>query len=661
MKRISYITGMIALSAVLNTGCNDSFLDKKPTTSITKVNAFESYGTIKSYMWPCFEMLTDLAIGTSPNNFGANSLYLSDWNAGYLSNKNTNTNDFAFQEKTGASSGNGWSFKYIYHINIMLRGLEQSSLSEGEKNHWKAIGYFFHSFWYMELIDRFGNVPWIDKVLDEESEETYGPRQPRKEVADKVLECLKWAELNIGDFDDGNNYINKACIQMALSRFTLREGTWRKYHNLGDYEKYLTECVRVSKELMDAYPTLYTGTDGQPAAGYGEMWTTQDLANIPGVILYKEFKTDYVMSAFNFRERNDQMHLQLTQDMADMYLTKNGLPINNTQNTQYEGASKDIYDIFRNRDPRMYHTVTPPYVVVNSTDDNKNNRPAGYPNCKWSHHPDPKYREYMDIMGVDGVCSNPGEPGAMKRLPVTNWIGATVIWKAPNLKGAQAPCCTSSGYYLWKNYNCWELCNNNASVCDSDKPIFKVEEAILNYAEAMYELNQFDQTAADISINRLRERAGVIKMQVSKIDANFDPNRDKGNNPWWTGSMPDYEVAPLLWEIRRERIIELMGEGFGFYDVRRWAKAPYFINRQEKGMWWKKNDPIYTANANGILNTETGLKDESLTEGYIYVNPNAKVEGKGWLDQYYLYCIPTEELALNPELDQNPGWPGSEK
>ena len=33
-----------------------------------------------------------------------------------------------------------------------------------------------------------------------------------------------------------------------------------------------------------------------------------------------------------------------------------------------------------------------------------------------------------------------------------------------------------------------------------------------------------------------------------------------------------------------ERIVELMGEGFGFYDVRRWAKAPYFINRQEKGI-----------------------------------------------------------------------------
>lgn len=338
-----------------------------------------------------------------------------------------------------------------------------------------------------------------------------------------------------------------------------------------------------------------------------------------------------------------------------MYLTKNGLPISNANNKMYEGASNDIYDVFRNRDPRMYHTVTPPYVVV----DGGNNHPEGYPNCKWSYHPDPKYREYIDMMGINGACSNPGEEGAMKRLPVTNWNGANIILKAPNLRGAQAPCNTSSGYYLWKNYNCWEESNNNNPVGSSDKPIFKVEEAILNYAEAMCELNLFDQAAADASINRLRARVGVDPMNVGAIDANFDPNRDKGNNAWWTGSMPDYEVAPLLWEVRRERIIELLGEGFGFYDVRRWGKAPYFINRQEKGMWLSASDPIYNINTNGLLNESTGLKDASLTEGYIYVNPNAKLQGKGWLDQYYLYCIPTEELALNPNLEQNPGWPGA--
>lgn len=101
-------------------------------------------------------------------------------------------------------------------------------MTEAEKNHWKAVGYFFHSFWYMELIDRFGDVPWIDKPLDETSEEAYGTRMPRLEVADKVLERLQWAEQNIGDASvyekkDGSNTINRDCVRAALSRFTLRE------------------------------------------------------------------------------------------------------------------------------------------------------------------------------------------------------------------------------------------------------------------------------------------------------------------------------------------------------------------------------------------------------------------------------------------------------
>ena len=117
-----------------------------------------------------------------------------------------------------------------------------------------------------------GDVPWIDKPLDETSEEAYGTRMPRLEVADKVLERLQWAEQNIGDASvyekkDGSNTINRDCVRAALSRFTLREATWRKYHELGSYDKYFDECIRVSKLLMADYPTLYYGTDGQPAAG----------------------------------------------------------------------------------------------------------------------------------------------------------------------------------------------------------------------------------------------------------------------------------------------------------------------------------------------------------------------------------------------------------
>ena len=661
MKKIVKYTAIAALALGMS-ACNDDYLQKEPTSTISEATVFESYTSAQAYAWQFYSLLYNGNIGTSLNGYASGSVYPQDFKAGYISSRNGAGNSYAFQTITDAASGNGWNFSPIYQINIMLRGLENSSMPENEVNHWKSVAYFFHSWWYMELIDRFGDVPWVDEVIDPESEGAYGPRTPRDEVAKNILNNLKWAEQNIGNFtsQDGDNSITKASVQMALSRFTLREGTWRKYHGLSDAETYLRECARVSKEVMDAYPTLYTGTDKQPAAGYGEMWTTPDLKGVPGVILYREYVSGLATHHSNFRERNDQQNYQLSQDMVDMYLTKNGLPIRNAENTQYEGDSHDIYDVFRNRDPRLYHTVTPPYKVKKSGITAEDPLPEGSTG-KWAYNTsDPKYREYIDLMGADVNPANPGLAGAMKRLPISNWNAGNIIDVVPNLRGMIAPCSTNSGYYLWKHYCVWELCNNNAQVCESDKPIFKVEEAILNYAEAMCELGQFDQAAADISINRLRDRAGVGRMDVSKIDANFDPNRDKGNNPHWTGSMPDYEVPALLWEVRRERIIELMAEGFGFYDVRRWAKAPYFINRQEKGMYAYTNSADYKVTPNhaevGILNESSTLKDNTLTEGFLYVQASPLTQGKGWLDKYYLYCVPTEEIILNPNLTQNPGW-----
>lgn len=68
-------------------------------------------------------------------------------------------------------------------------------------------------------------------------------------------------------------------------------------------------------------------------------------------------------------------------------------------------------------------------------------------------------------------------------------------------------------------------------------------------------------------------------MVVAEITADFDPDRDKGTASWTRGydSKTNYEVPPVLWEIRRERMVELMGQGFSFYDIKRWHKAPYYV------------------------------------------------------------------------------------
>jgi hypothetical protein len=62
------------------------------------------------------------------------------------------------------------------------------------------------------------------------------------------------------------------------------------------------------------------------------------------------------------------------------------------------------------------------------------------------------------------------------------------------------------------------------------------------------------------------------------------------------------------------------------------------------------------SNETGLLNLSSTLKDNNLTEGYLYIQADPLTQGKGWLDKYYLYCVPTEQIILNPNLSQNPGW-----
>ncbi|MFV0606177.1 MAG: RagB/SusD family nutrient uptake outer membrane protein [Niabella sp.] len=631
MKKILYIF-LIAASLV---SCKKDFLDKYPLTSLVEETAFNTYDNFKSYMYPCYGMFTDGAILTSvTSDYPQSAQYRGDYYSNYLTNKGTSAqNPYAWQNIIDVVSGNGWDFDYIRTINIMLSHIDNSALTDAEKNHWRAVGYFFHAYWYMMLINRFGDVPWVNTVLGTSSEEAYGPRIDRKIVSDSVLARLQWAEDNIGDFEseDGENMINKECVLFIMSRFTLREATWREYHGLGDYASYLEECSRTSKLLMDAYPTLYTGTDGQPAAGWGEMWTTESLANVPGVILYKAYFDDtYFRCNSSHIEHTSSHNMEMPQHTVDMYLTKNGLPIKNATNTQYAGDAT-MYATFRNRDPRLYHTVMPPYLVTSGA--------GTYPT--WSYHATAANREYIDIMGANTSCSNPGV--GMKRLPAQNWA-ASLQARCPNFSDGKASTTKAynscrSGYYVWKYYDQWETNFNGGALNTSDKPIFKIEEILLNYAECKWEQGAFDQTVADATINKLRTRAGVASMIVATIGTDFDPARDT-------------EVDPVLWEIRRERMIELMGEGFGFDDVRRWAKAAWYINRQDYGMWIAKTE------INGsLLNQTTGYADNTgMTVGYRYLYNDPVKDGKGWLDKYYLYQVPTNEIALNPNLTQNDGY-----
>lgn len=131
-----------------------------------------------------------------------------------------------------------------------------------------------------------------------------------------------------------------------------------------------------------------------------------------------------------------------------------------------------------------------------------------------------------------------------------------------------------------------------------------------------------------------------MKMIVANIDANFDLNRDA-------------TVDPVLWEIRRERRIELFGDGFRFNDLKRWMKGSY-MNTQQLGVYISNKNRMYPNLTIGTtkLNNANILISGGGNAGYV---TNLPVPA-GWLDKYYLEPVPLHEIAINPNLTQNPGW-----
>lgn len=178
-----FAIGTMALAGL--TSCNDDFLERLPITDLTEENAFETYGNFKAYMYQCYGLFKDERIQTNmKGNYMDCGQSKSDFYAGVMTKREKANNPYAYQTLTNVTKSNNWDFSYIRKVNIMLDHLNSSKMNETDKKHWRSVGYFFHSWWYMELVARYGDVPWVNKTLTESSEEIMDPRMPRAQVAE---------------------------------------------------------------------------------------------------------------------------------------------------------------------------------------------------------------------------------------------------------------------------------------------------------------------------------------------------------------------------------------------------------------------------------------------------------------------------------------------
>lgn len=605
MKMKKNIFAVLLVSLSLASCLDDGFLDIDPKDSQTESTAFQTYNNFKTYAWGLYDVFT--GYGNNGNSSVSNNFFAGDWNADNMINNAGGGGIYAYRTAKAETTDSEWDYRYIRSVNLMLDNIDRSSMSEPDREHWRSVGYFFRSYKYFRMLSLFGGIPWVDHVLTDDSHELYGPRDSRDAVAANILSDLLYAEQHIREGGDGENTVNVHVVRALLSRFGLFEGTWRKYHGLPDAEKYLEACVEASEALMADFPTLHPR--------YEELFNSEDLAGVAGIILYKKYEASASLGhAMTRAVRTGENTIEVTKDAVDSYLCSNGLPVANAASGY--GGDHDLYAQFTDRDPRLYYTVCPPYRVVNASG-----------NVSWTHTGNADDRKFIDLMAE--IAGPTGH-----RLPHSNF-NTLYCPGQPNYQWNQTTNWgrTRMGFWVWKYYNTHTNVSSNGGTCTTDAPLFRMGEVLLNYAEAKCELGEFTQEVADRTVNQLRRRAGsqsssagVADMTVAGIDASFDPMRD-----------PD--VDALLWEIRRERRVELMGEGFRLDDLRRWKKGSY-VDRQPLGAW--------------IPESERGGKASShvTAEGYVFYFGVPQ----GWQEKHYLRPLPLDELALNKALEQNPGW-----
>lgn len=496
--------------------------------------------------------------------------------------------------RTVPTTGGGWSWTDLRNINYFLANYERVP-DKNVTKHYGGLAKFFRAYFYFEKVKRFGDVPWYDYVIDpNDTASLEKPRDPRSVVVDNIMKDLDFAIENMKPTKSAYR-ISKWTALALKARVGLFEGTYMKYRGLKGYEKYLTQAVEAADLLMkeSGYKVYSTG---KPEKDYLNLFASHSAIE-QEVILAREYSTELnIKHNVNYYTITSSYGRPgMPKDLVNSYLMKDGSRFTDKPNynkIQFAQETKD-------RDLRLSQTI---------------------------------------------------------RTPKYTRIGGN-IELAPDLSASV------TGYQLIKYVTEAQYDTNSASIVDL--PLFRYAEVLLNYAEAKAELGTLTQEDLDKSINVIRARVAMPALVLSA--ANATPDQYLANQ---YRNVQNTNKGVIL-EIRRERRIELYMEDHRWEDIVRWKEGQK-LTQPIEGMYFP-NTGSYDLDQNGTVDIHIydGQKPNENQKGVYYVklgrdlnlSTNSLVEPHPTFrtrvfkeEKDYLYPIPIQELQLNPNLKQNPGW-----
>ena len=281
--------------------------------------------------------------------------------------------------RTVPTSGGGWNWEYLRAVNFYLSHSVRCDDVDA-REHFDGIARFFRAYFYFEKVKRFGEVPWFDRELSSTDPELFRPRDSRDFIMDKILDDLTYAINNISDKKDLYNVTHWTALALK-SRICLFEGTYRKYHGIPGYEKFLDECATASKLFIDNAPYAIYKTGAQP---YRDLFSSMNAIE-EEVILARDYdRAQNVMHEANANTLSPTYGRPgMNKKIVNSYLMTNGDRF--TDQPGYE--TMQYYDEMQNRDPRLTQTVVGPgYMRINSDkveSPNFSSSTTGYQIIKW--------------------------------------------------------------------------------------------------------------------------------------------------------------------------------------------------------------------------------------------------------------------------------------
>lgn len=647
---MALVGGLLATSS-----CND-FLDMKPLDQVTPGEYFSTADQVGAYCISQYNGLfsthSGFGAGTVNNDKNTDNMVAGGYSSAYFE-----------KGQWRVPNTGGWDFSQIRYCNYFFETVipkyEAGLITGGDDviRHYIGEMYFIRAWVYYSKLKTFGDFPIVTKVLPDVKDElvAHSARRPRNEVARYIISQLDSAALYMQEDISGNKTrLTRDCALLVKSRVALYEATFEKYHRgtgrvPGDanwpgkkvYPNYSTDidqeinwfldqamaaAEQVADKIQLTENTGLTNPTGPTAITnwnpYFEMFAAEDMSVYPEVLFWKDYliSGDVAIShgtpAYIYSGGNNGM----LKSFVDCFVMEDGLPY--YKSNDYKG-DKRIMDVKANRDLRLQ----------------------------------------LFLFGEDDMLpSKNTEDGTFK------------AFAQPNVISTEAQTIDQTGYRIRKclTYDKNQIVSGQSS-STTGCIIFRAVEAYLNYLEAYYVKNgKVDGKAAQYW-KAVRTRAGINPDYTNSIN-----NTDLAQETDLAAHPGGYEVDATLYNIRRERRCEFIGEGMRWDDLIRWRAWDALLTTKfipEGYNFWDEAYKTYelpegTDEINDDPNSPTANMSSRLVSKY--VRPFAKVkannavyDGFTWAKANYLSPIAVNEIKLaspdnsvdNSVIYQNPYWP----